>query len=105
MIGATISYTLDGAEPAEVTVRPADLFAAEDQLGFDPLERFSDAAAVERPSTGAMRALVVVTWAAHQRTAGDGMELADFIRTLTAMPTAAVAADALRPIRAAASGE
>jgi len=104
MIGSRITYTLAGGAELEVLVRPADLFAAEDTLGFDPLERFG-AANEGRLSTSMLRALVAVTWAAHRREPDPDATLDAFTALLESMPAADVGADAGRPTLAAASGE
>lgn len=87
MIGARLRLELDDHAPQLVSVRLADAFAAEDAIGFDPLEAIVTMGG-GRMSTRAMRATVAVAWAAWVRTMDDGMTLDKFGASLCAIPVA-----------------
>jgi hypothetical protein len=110
MIGkvARLTVVLEDKGPVTLTLRPADLFAAEEALGFDPLAELTAASTVGAVSTRVLRGLVGLAWAAYSRTVADGPGLSFelFATQLESMPeveTEEDDAEAARPTPAAVS--
>lgn len=103
--GARITVTLEGeAGPVELVTRPVDLFAAEAELGFDPLTELTTTATVGAVSSRVLRGLCGLAWAAYRRTSGKDMSLDVFLAALEVIPTVGDPEDTdVRPTPAAVS--